>query len=233
MSEPVRMTGPVRLDDLIEGITKVHGDVLDQLAEAVITADHLGTVADALIGYFVDQARRSGASWTEIGRSMGVTKQAAQKRFVTKAPAEGGDGQGFSRFSERARNAVITAHNEARAAGNDRIAPAHLLLGLVRDDGAGAAKALAALGVTAEAARQAASAALPAPAGEVPAIIPFDEGARAALEGAFAQAERLGYDQVGSEHVLLSLLDVEGGSGPLAALGVTPSGVEARIPTAG
>jgi hypothetical protein len=65
----------------------VHTDVLDRLSDAVIAADHLGDVADHLIGHFVDQARRSGASWTDIGRSMGVSKQAAQKRFVAKGPA--------------------------------------------------------------------------------------------------------------------------------------------------
>jgi hypothetical protein len=85
MIEPVRMTNPVRLDDLIDAITQVHSDVLDQLSDAVIAADHLDDVADHLIGHFVDQARRSGASWTDIGRSMGVTKQAAQKRFAGKA----------------------------------------------------------------------------------------------------------------------------------------------------
>jgi len=78
MTTPVGMTNPVRLDDLIEAIKKVHSDALDQLSDAVIAADHLGEVADHLIGHFVDQARRSGASWSEIGRSMGVTKQAAQ-----------------------------------------------------------------------------------------------------------------------------------------------------------
>src|SRR6187200_702020 len=103
MTSPVRMTNPVRLDDLIDAIKKAHAEPLEQLSDAVIAADHLGDVADHLIGHFVDQARRSGASWTDIGRSMGVTKQAAQKRFVAKA---GGDGdldpsQGFSRFSVR------------------------------------------------------------------------------------------------------------------------------------
>ncbi len=88
MTDPVRMTNPVRLDDLIDAIKKVHTDALDQLSDAVIAADHLGDVADHLIGHFVDQARRSGASWTDIGRSMGVTKQAAQKRFVPKAPSD-------------------------------------------------------------------------------------------------------------------------------------------------
>lgn len=97
------MTNPVRLDDLIEAIKKVHSDTLEQLSGAVVAAEALGDVADHLIGHFVDQARRSGASWTDIGRSMGVTRQAAQKRFVPKADKEGDapldSGQGFARFT--------------------------------------------------------------------------------------------------------------------------------------
>src|SRR5687767_12195092 len=106
MANPVQMTNPVRLDDLIDGIKKVHTDALDQLANAVIVADHLGDLADHLIGHFVDQARRSGASWTDIGKSMGVTKQAAQKRFVPKAN-DLDPSQGFSRFTPRARNVAM------------------------------------------------------------------------------------------------------------------------------
>lgn len=101
--EPVRMTNPVRLDDLIEAINKVHTDPLEQLSGAVVAAEALGDVADHLIGHFVDQARRSGASWTDIGRSMGVTRQAAQKRFVPKADKEGtgalDPNAGFGRFT--------------------------------------------------------------------------------------------------------------------------------------
>src|ERR1700738_5074076 len=130
MTNPVPMTNPVRLDDLIEAIKKAHSDALDQLSDAVIAADHLGDVADHLIGHFVDQARRSGASWTDIGRSLGVTKKAAQKRFVAKGPGEQSDldpRQGFTRFTERARNVVMAAQNEARAAGNEDICPGHLV----------------------------------------------------------------------------------------------------------
>ena len=85
MTNPVPMA-QVRLDELIEGIKKVHTDTLDQLANAVLVADHLGDVADHLIGPFVDQARRSGASWAEIGRSMGGTKQAAPTRSAARRP---------------------------------------------------------------------------------------------------------------------------------------------------
>src|SRR5437762_13407901 len=110
------MTNPVqiRLDDLIDGIKKARSNVLDQLSDAVVVADHLGDVADHLIGHFVDQARRSGASWTEIGQAMGVSKQAAQKRFVPKGePATLDPNQGFARFTSRARTVIVAAMTEA------------------------------------------------------------------------------------------------------------------------
>src|SRR5919107_88991 len=122
MTEPARPSNPVRLDDLISAIEQVHSDALDQLTDAVLAADHLGEVADHLIGHFVDRARRSGASWSDIGRSMGVSKQAAQKRFVARAETTDLDpAQGFSRFTARARNVVMAAQEEARAAGNATI----------------------------------------------------------------------------------------------------------------
>src|SRR5690348_4019355 len=133
MGQPARMTGPVRLDDLIEAIKKAHTDALEQLQDAVIAADHLGDVADHLIGHFVDQARRSGASWTDIGKSMGVTRQAAQKRFVPKAESDLDPSQGFGRYTPRARNAVMAAHNEAKAAGNAEGLTEHLVLGLLSE----------------------------------------------------------------------------------------------------
>src|SRR5437764_15172441 len=172
MTMPVRMTNPVRLDDLIEAIKKVHSDVLEQLSDAVIAADHLGDVADHLIGHFVDQARRSGASWTDIGRSMGVTKQAAQQRFVPKdQPID--PHQGFSRFTPRARSAVVAAQEAARSAGNTEITTGHLVLGPLTEPEGLAARALVAQGPTLDAVREAVTATLPAAAGDVPALVPF------------------------------------------------------------
>src|SRR3954465_15308951 len=100
---------PVRLDDLISAINKNRENALDRLSDAVLLADHIGEIADHLIGHFVDQARRSGASWTEIGRSMGVTKQAAQKRFVGKPDVD--PSQGFRKFSQPARSAIVAGMN--------------------------------------------------------------------------------------------------------------------------
>ncbi len=131
MTSPVPLAGSVRLDDLINGIKKTRDEPLEQLSDAVLMADHLGELADALIGHFVDQARRTGASWSDIGRSMGVTKQAAQKRFSAKGntadDAAPDSEQGFRAFTEQARNVVVGAQNEAAAARNDRITPIHLL----------------------------------------------------------------------------------------------------------
>ena len=223
MTQPTPMTGQVRLDDLIEAIKKVHTGPLEQLTDAVLAADHLGDVADHLIGHFVDQARRSGASWTDIGRSMGVTKQAAQKRFVPKDPGQVPDldaGQGFTRFTPRARNAVMAAQNEARATGHDEIRPEHLVLGLLSDPDGVAAKAIVAQGVPLDAVRQAVTAALPPPAAEVPTLIPFGQQARKALELTFREALRLGHNYIGTEHVLLALLELEDGSSVLTGLGI-------------
>src|SRR5688572_8121792 len=217
--QPVPMTGPVRLDDLIQAIKKVHDDPLEQLTDAVLAANHLGEVADHLIGHFVDQARRSGASWTEIGRCMGVTKQAAQKRFVPKGePVDLDPSQGFSRFTPRARNVVMAAQNEARAAGNATISPAHLVLGLLNEPEAVAAKVIAGQGVSLDTVRATAMATLPAPAGDLPELIPFDAQAQKALELTFRQALRLGHNYIGTEHILLALLDLEDGTGVLAGL---------------
>ena len=229
MTNPARSTNPIRLDDLIEAITKVHSDPLEQLSSAVIAADHLGDVADHLIGHFVDQARRSGASWTDIGRSMGVTKQAAQKRFVPKDPGGPLDldpNEGFSRFSPRARNAVITAQNEAHAAGNDQIRPEHLVLGLLTDPNSLAAKAIVAQEVSLKTARQAAIAAMPPAAEQVPALIPFGPQAKKALELTFREALRMGHNYIGTEHILLALLELENGTGVLTGLGLDKTAAE-------
>jgi hypothetical protein len=236
MAAPVPLTPPVRLDELIAAITKVHPDEpLEQLSNAVLAADHLGEVADALIGHFVDRARRSGASWTEIGASMGVTKQAVQKRFAAKVAGQADEPpldqrQGFAAFTPDAANAVVVAQNEAAAAGNDRITPGHLVLGLLAAPGP-VVPLLRELGVDVDAARDGVRGALPARVDQVPALIPFDEEAKEALTQAFAEAERRGATSVGPEHVLLALLGRSAVAGPLGDL--TPEDVDRQLQAQG
>jgi ATP-dependent Clp protease ATP-binding subunit ClpA len=223
MTEPAKIAHPVRLDDLINVITQVHTEPLDQLTDAVLAAETLGEVADHLIGHFVDQARKSGASWTEIGKCMGVTKQAAQKRFVPKVPtakeASALDpNAGFGQFTPRARNVVVVAQNKANEAGNNEIGPDHLLLGLFADPDGLAPKLLAGQGINADKVTKAVT--LPPRVDDVPVLIPFSARAKKALELTFRQALRLGHNYVGTEHLLLALYEAEDDDATLHRLGV-------------
>ncbi|PJE14128.1 Clp protease N-terminal domain-containing protein [Mycobacterium sp.] len=228
MESSAKIAYPVRLDELINAIKKVHTDALDQLADAVLTSETLGEVADHLIGHFVDQARRSGASWTEIGKAMGVTKQAAQKRFVPRAEATPLDPeQGFGRFTPRARGAVVAAQNVAHEAGNAEITPNHLLLGTLSDPAALATVLLRLQKIDTAALQK--SIELPAAAEETPSLIPFSGPARKALELTFREALRLGHNYIGTEHLLLALLELEDGTGPLHRAGVDKQRVETDL----
>jgi hypothetical protein len=228
-ASPLPIDPPVRLDDLINAIKKARPDVLDQLTDAVLVADHLGEVADHLIGHFVDQARRSGASWTDIGRSMGVTKQAAQKRFVAKGDSDGEARQDFTRFTDRARAVIVTAQNAARGKKNATITPAHLVIGLIAVPDGLAAKAILRQVASLDQLKEVLTAALPEPVENAPDLVPFDGSAKKALELTFREALRLGHNYIGTEHILLALLEQEDGDGVLARAGVTKPATEAYV----
>lgn len=223
---------PPRLDDLIGAVAGAHADPLDRVTGAVQLAEELGDVADSLIGHFVDQARRDGASWSQIGRSMGMSKQAAQQRFVSRRPTDVApldSSQGFSRFDTDARAAVIAAQERARQASNDSVGMAHLVLALVAATQSAAARAITAQGVDLQEVERVAFATLAPPATTVPALIPFDPHTKAALERTFAEAQRTGAEHISSEHLLLAVLAVEAGTGVLAGLGVTATAVRTHL----
>src|SRR5689334_2758463 len=104
---------PVPLDNLITYVKTLrpNGGPLENVADAFALSSQMDEQADALIGYFVDQARRSGLSWSQIGSAMGVSKQAAQKRFVpTKAADLIPEGvKPFSRFTARGARVLAAA----------------------------------------------------------------------------------------------------------------------------
>jgi hypothetical protein len=216
MDEPV-----ARLDDLIQHVKGRHpdGDALTHLSDAVAASTTLGELADHLIGHFVDQARRSGASWTQIGENMGVTKQAAQKRFVVT----GDEKDRFKRFTQRARSSIVAAQEEARTAGHTGIRPEHLVLGLLIDQDALSVKAIMALGVTVEAVRERMVAVV---GSETPkqlkGHIPFTPKSKELLEQAVLEALGLGHNYVGTEHLLLAAIEVDSSAATaLIDLGVT------------
>ena len=221
---------PVRLDDLIRQVERRHpeGDTLEHLGAAADVAEHLGDIADHLVGHFVDQARKAGASWTSIGRSMGVTKQAVQQRFVAK---RSDDATVYSRFTARARRAVAAAERAAREGGHDQVGSAHIVLGLL-DEGEGlAAQAIEALDVPLATVRDALRATLGPSADEVPEHIPFAPDAKRVRDLTVREALRLGHNYVGTEHILLGVLSVADGQAAqvLSRHGVTKERAEAWI----
>jgi ATP-dependent Clp protease ATP-binding subunit ClpA len=104
----------------------------------------------------------------------------------------------FERYSERAREIVVLAQEEARTLGHPFIATEHLLLGAVRVGAAG--------GLAVDDVRQAVAADLGPTAVRVPDQIPFRPAAQAALQRA---SEIAGDRHVLPAHVLLALLEDE------------------------
>lgn len=70
---------------------------------------------------------------------------------------------------------------------------------------------------------------LPDPVDEPPFLIPYNGAAAKALELTFRGALRLGHKYVGTEHVLLALLEHEAGTGPLSDLAVDKGAVEDNV----
>jgi ATP-dependent Clp protease ATP-binding subunit ClpA len=229
-------TSPVSLDTLITYVRALHpdGGPLDHLADAVMAANRLDEQSDALIGYFVDQARASGASWSDIGASMGVTKQAAQKRFVTRDDALVPEGKAFSRFAPRARGAVAAAGQLAASAGDDEVGVSHLAAGLLAEPEGVAARAIHRLGVADEAVYQALGTG-PASGGydADPAALRelrFSAAVRGVMRQALKVAVRLGHNYIGTEHLLVGVVTAGGQvADSLAAAGLDPGLVESAV----
>ena len=112
----------------------------------------------------------------------------------------------FERFTERARQVVVLAQDEARALGHDYIGTEHILLGLMREEEGLAARVLESLDITVEEARaqvvRVVGQGESAPTGQ----IPFTVRAKEVLEHSLREALSLGHNYVGTEHVLLGLL---------------------------
>jgi ATP-dependent Clp protease ATP-binding subunit ClpC len=158
----------------------------------------------------------------------------------------------FTRFTNRARRSAEAAFEEARMLGHDSLGDEDLLLGILRADEGIAANALSLLGVTFEDARGESEAMLSGAlasvgisleevrreAGEVfdtripdNRRIPLSPRAKKALVGARKHMRRLGDSHLGTEHVLLGILDNEDGTARrmLARLGVAPEMLEDRL----
>ena len=246
---------PVPLDNLIAYVKTLHpaGGPLENVTDAFAVSEQLDEQSDALLGYFVDQARRSGLPWSQIGAAMGVSKQAAQKRFVPGQASEhllAADFKKFSRFTDRAIRVLFaadrlaadstaadstpadsTAAGQAEGAARSPIGAAQLVAAFLSEPEGLAAKAIRQAGLADE---QVYAVAGTGPAPQLPnqdrasvSELTFDDSAKATFREALKWALRMGHNYLGTEHLLLGVLFSDGpGAEAFTQLGLTPQRAE-------
>ncbi len=202
-------------------------DPLEQLAAAARARNELDDLSDALLGRFVEHARRAGSSWSQIGSALGVSKQAAQQRHTTddsvarrllaRVPSRHGCG-----FTPRARSSVAQAQSAAQRLRHNYIGTEHLLLGLFGEPEAIAARVLAGFGVTKQSIEAALVEEIGTGSGVVGDDLPMTPRARKVLQHTHREARALGHNYVGTEHIVLALTAEEDG---LAAKFLAAEGV--------
>jgi ATP-dependent Clp protease ATP-binding subunit ClpA len=111
----------------------------------------------------------------------------------------------FERFTERARQVVVLAQDEARGLRHNYIGTEHLLLGLLREEQGLAARALASLGLELEDVRGRIAAIVGEGEEVTSGQIPFTPRAKQALELSLKESRALDSDFIGTEHILLGL----------------------------
>ena len=200
-------SSPCQVDDLIAAVTaRAGGSELERLSVAAAVGEELNQLGDTLLGYFVDAARHAGHSWSQIGSALGVTKQAAQQRFVVPD---------LARFTDRARLVVEHAFQAAHRFGHCWVGGEHVLVGLTQVSDGVAAKVLAPLGISARTLKSKLDELVGGgvdPAGSAPDTASLTPRASRLLgELAPAEAVALGHNYVGTEHLLLALMRQEDG----------------------
>ena len=111
----------------------------------------------------------------------------------------------FERFTERSRQVVVLAQDEARALNHDFIGTEHILLGLLREEEGLAARVLESLEITVEEVR-AGVARIVGQGDEVTTgQIPFTPRAKKVLDLSLREALSLGHNYSGTEHILRGL----------------------------
>ena len=137
----------------------------------------------------------------------------------------------FERFTDRAQRVVVLAQEEARMLNHNYLGTEHLLLGLVHEGEGVAARALESLGISLGSVRQQVEEIIgqgqQAPAGH----IPFTPRAKKVIELAQREANDLGHNYIGTEHLLLGLVrEGEGVAAQvLVKLGADLAGVRQQV----
>src|ERR687889_78324 len=112
----------------------------------------------------------------------------------------------FERFTERARQVVVLAQEEARILKHNYIGTEHILLGLLRQGEGLAARVLESLDINVERVRAQVVRIVGSGEEVTSGQIPFTPRAKKVLELALREALSLGHNYIGTEHILLGLV---------------------------
>lgn len=110
----------------------------------------------------------------------------------------------FERFTERARQVIVLAQEEARARNHDWIGGEHLLMGLLREEEGLASRALQNFDLDPA---DIDFFMAPTLGPQITGQIPFTPNCKKAIELSMREALALGHNYIGTEHVLLGLLN--------------------------
>ena len=217
----------ISLTDLIARLDKdfAGADDLTRISEAHVRAQTLSDLGDQLVGHYVGKAKQAGASWSEIGDAIGVSKQAAQQRH---SPTP------FDRYTDLNRHSIVLAQEAARTHKHNFIGPEHLLLGLLGEPRGLAYEVLMASTESEQHIHDAIEAAMRPAGKKAPrGHIAFEAESKEAIEQALRAAADLGHDWVGTEHSLLGLIRVEPSRAAqvLRGLGFTADGLHETVKT--
>jgi ATP-dependent Clp protease ATP-binding subunit ClpC len=112
----------------------------------------------------------------------------------------------FEDFTERARQVIVLAVDEAGTLKHNYIGSEHLLLGLLREEEGLAASVLESLDITRDAVRAQVTRTVGQGDKLQTGQIPFTPHAKSVLERALRGARLLGHNYVDTEHILLGLV---------------------------
>ena len=204
---------PVELPDLVRAVRErtTGTSALDRVAVAVRYSEALKSLGDDLVGHFVDEARRSGCSWAQIGSHLGVSKQAAQQRHTLRqlfrARRSRTHRKTLPPLGREAEEVLAHADAQARRLKHNYLGTEHLLLGLLKKRPGRGGRILRDMGLVPQAVlskvRRVIGEGIDAPAGP----IPFTPRAKKVLELSARTAEASGQTQVLEHHLLMGLID--------------------------
>lgn len=183
-------------------------DPIRQLADAERLAGELTHLGESLVGFFVEQARAEGLSWSDIGAPRGLSRQGAQQRYAPYlsrlALADLIEAGVLRQFGEAGVACLQRAEGHARQLRHDAIDSGDLLLALLDDDASLVVAVIRSLGADPAAVRGELERSDDGDAtGQSADLIVVDPEARRALDGAVAEARG---HAVGPRHILLGLL---------------------------